>query len=70
MYARCDTIDLLVHLMDECALIEHCNECYQYRNCTLISLLYKYKHIYTLKEIKYVSPIIENYMIYTDGETP
>lgn len=68
MYARCDIVDLLVYENIDCPPKLECCNCYLHDNCDKILKLHKY--VYNFKENKYVSSIIENYMIYTDGETP
>ena len=59
MSARCDTYDILLFENTECTLILSCEKCYQYRNCD---------NLLTTKKLW--QNVFEQYIIYTDGETP
>lgn len=68
MTARCDTFDILLFLNTKCRESIPCVQCYQYRNCQNIVIIGVYRT--NFKKHKFESHIFEDYMIYTDGETP
>jgi hypothetical protein len=59
MYARCDMCDILLYLSTECTGIYPCEKCWQYINCENCIKMYVFGQYE-----------FEDYMIYTDGETP
>lgn len=59
MYARCDMCDILLYLNTKCTFIKPCEKCCQYFNCQSCFKTY----VFGQREF-------ENYLIYTDGETP
>lgn len=59
MSARCDMYDILLFENTECGFALSCEKCIQYRNCSnLLTTDKLWRNVY------------EQYMIYTDGETP